>query len=96
MEFRGPTPNLFIADAALLDDLYVKKNKYFDKEVKMKNLLNEIIGDSIVFAPSNEVWSNKRKRLSQAFYKDKMIKMLQIVIKLTLEKTESWKQKMAD
>ena len=91
MEFRGPTPNLFIADASLLDDLYVKKNKYFDKEVKMKNLLNEIIGDSIVFAPSNEVWSNKRKRLSQAFYKDKMIKMLQIVIKLTLEKTESWR-----
>ena len=76
MEFRGITPVLFITDSSLLDDLYVNKNKYFDKDIKLKNVLNDIMGDTIVFAPSNELWSQKRKSISLAFYKEKMIKML--------------------
>lgn len=60
----------------------------------MKNQLYDILGDSIVFDNSNERWAERRKHLSSIFYKDKMVKILDIVIKKTLERTEFWKISM--
>jgi hypothetical protein len=63
----------------MVDEIYVKKNKYFDKYHMTKNLLYPLMGDSILLSESSESWSNKRKSLSHAFYKDKLLKMLEIV-----------------
>ena len=46
----------------------------------------ELLGDSIVFSPSDETWSTRRKHLSAAFYKDKLIKMIDIVAAHAFEK----------
>ena len=54
------------------------------------------MGESIVFIQSNELWSKKRKKLSHAFYKEKIVKMLNIIIHRTSDKVEVWKQKYAD
>lgn len=94
MEFRGPNVALNISDCKLLDDLYIKKNKYFDKDVKMKNLLYDILGDTMVLDKSNEMWAAKRKSLSTAFYKEKMVKMLGTVIELSLKRTGEWNKKI--
>lgn len=94
MEFRGPNVILNISDCKLLDDLYITKNKYFDKEGKMKNLLYDILGDTMVLDKSNEMWAAKRKSLSTAFYKEKMLKMLATVIELSLKRTEQWNKKL--
>lgn len=37
------------------------------------------MGDSIIFQPANEDWYEKRKRISVAFYKDKLLKMVEIL-----------------
>lgn len=70
---------LVISDPEILEVLYVKKNKYFDKHPRVYNLFKPILGESILLAKSNESWSKKRKSLSTAFYKDKLGKMMKII-----------------
>jgi hypothetical protein len=48
----------------MLDEIYISKNKYFDKFFSAKELLYPLIGDSILFLESNEIWAHKRKALS--------------------------------
>lgn len=38
-----------------------------------------LMGDSILLEESSEFWNNKRKKMSVAFYKDKLIKMVDII-----------------
>ena len=38
----------------------------------------------------------KRKKLSLAFYKEKMIKMLNTMILMTVDKVNEWKEKFAN
>jgi len=66
-------PNLFIRDPAHLNELYVTKNKYFDKHPLIRNLLYPLMGESILLSDSSELWGKKRKTLSTAFYKEKLI-----------------------
>ena len=58
-------------------------NRFMDKHPKTQRLLRSLTGDSILFNPSNELWSQKRKHLSAAFYKDKLNPMLEMIIKTT-------------
>ena len=44
---------------------------------------------------SNEVWSQKRKHLTAAFYKDKMINMLETIIDLSYDQIQEWKKEYA-
>lgn len=67
----------------MLNELYTTKNKYFDKHPKMYNLFKEIAGNTIVLLPTNELYITKRKHLSVAFYKEKMIHMFESIIKMT-------------
>jgi cytochrome P450 len=72
-------PTLVISDPLLLEQLYVQKNKYFDKHPRIYDMLKPCLGDSILLMRSNELWSAKRKSLSTAFYKDKLGKMMNII-----------------
>jgi len=83
-------PYLFFRDPDMLNELYVTKNKYFDKHPLIKNLLYPLMGDSILLAASTESWSMKRKSLSTAFYKDKLIKMCDLVKSTLREVLNSW------
>ena len=58
-----------------MTDVYLTKNKYFDKDPVSQILFSSLFGESIVLAEGNDLWSRKRKVLSSAFYKDKLIKM---------------------
>lgn len=42
-------------------------------------------GDSILFAPSNLMWQQKRKALSAALYKDKLKEMIESIKKVTID-----------
>ena len=48
------------------------------------------MGESILLSESNSDWSNKRKVLSTAFYKDKLIKMIEIIKELLKEVVIDW------
>lgn len=72
-------PTIIIADPYILEELYVNKNKYFDKHTRIYDMMKPLMGESILLARSNELWQAKRKSLSTAFYKDKLSKMMDII-----------------
>jgi hypothetical protein len=45
---------LLISDPELLDEIYVVKNKYFDKHPQMNNVANPLLGDNVILEPSGE------------------------------------------
>ena len=54
--YNGFAPTLFISDVEMINELYVTKNKYFDKEKQIRTVFYPLMGDTIIFAPSNEEW----------------------------------------
>lgn len=48
------------------------------------------MGESILLSESNRQWSSKRKVLSTAFYKDKLLKMIELVKVVLREVVEDW------
>ena len=56
------------------------------------DLFIPLIGESILFSPSNEKWSKRRKILSSAFYKDKVIFMVEQVKNVLIDKVQYWEE----
>ena len=77
MVMRGHRPFLFISDPAVVSDMYMLKNKLFDKHPMVQNATYALIGRSILFADTDEVWKERRKALSVAFYKGKLVQMIE-------------------
>jgi cytochrome P450 len=93
MEFKNNEGAIVFNDPELVNDVYITKNKYFDKHPRGLDIMVRAIGTSILFSKSDELWAKKRKKLSAAFYKDKLTQMLQIIILQTLENTSTWVSK---
>ena len=55
-----------------------------------------LMGKSILFEESTEFWNTKRKKMSVAFYKDKLIKMVDIVRDCMREKVKELRTKYAE
>lgn len=93
---RVGRPNLIVSDPNIIQELFLSKNKFTDKDPMVSQLFSMLMKESTVFSPSNELWATKRKKISSAFYKDKLIKMFEVVKKTTLNKVEKWKMEIAD
>ena len=57
----------------------MKCNKYIDKDEFIKNIFYPLMGESILLSGSTHEWSSKRKVLATAFYKEKLLKMIDLV-----------------
>lgn len=84
-EFSSPNGMLIISDPELVKELYFQKNQHMEKSSKMARILSRFIGRSILFYRSDEVWAEKRKHLSSAFYKDKLHPMMCSIIDVTMK-----------
>ena len=73
-------------DPAVVEAMYTTKNKYFDKHPLIKDLCYPLIGDSILFAETTQDWKKSRKAMSPAFYKGKLVQLVEIA-KLSVEQT---------
>lgn len=71
---------LVVSDHRYVDDLYLGKNKFFDKASKEGRVYNRWFGDSIFYASSGQAWQEQRKHVAAAFYRDKM----QLLLKATM------------
>lgn len=84
--------NLNIMDPVIVQQLYTSKNNIFDKNEMTQVLMSDLFGDGILFSKGDELWKAKRKATAHAFYKDKVVHMLQILkIKIT-ESFQNWMQ----
>ena len=80
LDMRDPTGIIVITDPKYLDDLYIAKNKFFDKADKEKWTYFQWFGNSIFHAKTDQEWLTRRKHLAASFYKDKMMLMLKTII----------------
>lgn len=92
----GHIVKLFINDPELVEDAFVKNNKYLTKCSFVRNLMYPLMGESILLADSSEQWSNKRKVLSASFYKDKLLKMIDLSLKMINSSITEWEEKFID
>ena len=74
----------------MVNEMYVTKNKFFDKHQAIGNSLYPLVGDSILFQKSNEIWREKRRALSSVFYKNKMIRMVENIKVATKTTMSEW------
>lgn len=87
---------LFIKDPNLLEEVFIKNNKYLSKDLFTKELLYPLMGESVLLSESSEFWSNKRKVLATSFYKDKLIKMITLVHGVINKTIEEWNSKFIE
>lgn len=92
LDFRDPKGIIYISGPEYLYDLYVTKNRLFDKNPKDQNTYIQWFGSGSVTSRSNDQWQDRRKHASFAFYKEKMTLMLQTIIKLTNESVQQWRK----
>lgn len=78
-------PLLLINDCRLLTDLYVNKNQYQTKHIKNSGVWELLMLKSLLFDQSQDKkYQAKRKELSGAFFKSKLIPMTKIIKRVTL------------
>lgn len=70
---------MWITSPDLLNDLYLVKNKHFDKHIDVKRLSEPLLGNSLLFVEKSEMWNMHRKAMSASLYKDKLIKYTGII-----------------
>ncbi|CDW83902.1 cytochrome family subfamily polypeptide 55 precursor [Stylonychia lemnae] len=85
IDFRFPKGILVITDPDFVFESYTTKNKYFEKIPRSYNMSKKILGESVLFAPADEIYTLKRKHLSSAFYKDKMQSQLNQIMSTTFD-----------
>ena len=52
----GTTVGLCVNSPELSQEIYLNKNKYFDKHIKSAEMYGRMVGDSILFAKSDLLW----------------------------------------
>ena len=80
----GSTVALVVNRPEPCEELFLTKNKYFDKHPNSAEFLKRMIGNSILFAKSDIHWQQKRKSLSAALYKDKLKVMVEMMKDVTI------------
>jgi hypothetical protein len=76
----------------VVSELFGPMNKYLDKHIVDANMFSALGYKSILFSKTDEVWAQRRKSLSAAFYKERLLKMVEIIKKTTLEFVETWEK----
>ena len=58
--FIDPKGVVYVNDPEIANELYVNLNKFVDKHPKVGRILDPMMGSSVFFDPSNELWRQKR------------------------------------
>lgn len=57
--------------------MFTSKNAIFDKNGTFEAITANLLGHSFLFSKADEKWKAKRKACAHAFYKDKLVRMLE-------------------
>ena len=69
---------VLIGDPKVTEAMYTTKNSYFSKHPIVKDLEHCLVGDSILFAETSLEWKQARKTISPAFYKGKLLSLIEL------------------
>jgi cytochrome P450 len=77
LSFGPNEPYLHISDPKIVQELYTTNNKYFDKHPIVRDVTMRLLGNSILFADTDREWRKRRTAFSPAFYKGKLVQMVE-------------------
>jgi len=80
-DFRNCKGAVTFSDPALVNEIFVTKNKYFEKHPLSRTRVANMVGNTLILTEGNEQWAQRRKSMSVAFYKEKLNGMLRLIIK---------------
>lgn len=91
----GSMVSILVNRPEAIEALCVTYNKYYDKHPQSADFAKRIVGDSILFAPSDLKWQQKRKIMSSSLYKEKLRNMVEIIKEVTVRTLkDDWRNKM--
>ena len=70
--------------------MMVNKNAQIDKTGVYEAMFKNFFGSSFLFSKTDQHWKNKRKGVSHAFYKDKLVHMLDVLKERVLDTQNKW------
>ena len=74
----------------MVHDLLIAKNSLFDKTGLIMGVFSKIMGNSFLFSKADELWKAKRKACAHAFYKERLVHMLEVLKDKTSADCENW------
>ena len=84
-----------MADADVVQEMMTTKNALIDKTGVLEGLWSNLLGKSFLFSKTDDVWKKKRKGLGHAFYKDKLVVLLQTLQRYVLAAQKDWLDSIA-
>ena len=66
------------------------KSALCDKTGKFEGLFLNLLGNSFLFSKGDEKWKAKRRASSHAFYKDRLVHMLESLKEKVFEAQDEW------
>ena len=79
-----------IADPVVVQDILVTKNALLDKTSMMEKMFWNFFKNSFLVSKTNDLWKKKRQATSHAFYKDKLVHMLDVLKERVLDTQNKW------
>ena len=73
-----------------LSDIFINKSMYVDKEEMIKMQFKPFLGESSLLIKASEEQVRMRKLIGSAFYKDKLLKMVEVIKDLVASKVEKF------
>jgi cytochrome P450 len=70
---------LVITDPAMVQDFFITKNKFIEKDPYFLSMFADLIPNTMAAVPSNQEWRDKRKVVSAAFYKQQLVRMIKMI-----------------
>ena len=85
-------PYYFINDPAIVQDLFTKQNTKIDKVGDSEAIFLDLLGKSFLFSKGDDVWKAKRKACSHAFYKERLVNMLETFKVTVMDRFRQWEK----
>ena len=82
--------NLSIGDPVAIQDMLVTNGALCDKTGLFERVFSHLLGNSFLFSRGDELWKQKRKAVAHAFYKNRLIDMLDVFKVQINETQEEW------
>ena len=85
---------LIVNDPDVVQEMLVTKNALIDKTGAWELIYKQFYGRSFVFSKTDDDWKVKRKATAHAFYKSRLVHMLDNLKEKALGACEEWKRRI--
>ena len=74
--------------------MYSTKNQLVDKTDMLRIMFKNFYGESFLFSKTDENWKAKRKATAHAFYRERMVNMLEVLKEKIGEACDNWSKQI--